>query len=92
MTTLENKKNLIKSLGIALKQYDKLIIQEINPDELDPEKAKAAAQGKSEATKGYRETLNIIDELTLEIEQEELALSGETKESTFTGLEKRINK
>ena len=90
MKVLEHKKNLLKSLELALVQYDKLIRQEIDLVELDPEKAKAAAQGKSEATKGYRETLNIIEEVNLEIEQEELAMKGGAKKKAFEGVEKRI--
>lgn len=43
------RERIIESSKKALEELDKLILQEINLDELDPEKAKQAAQGKGEA-------------------------------------------
>ena len=71
---------------MALSQLDKLIRQNIDLDELDPEKAKAAAQGKIEAIQGSLEILKVIqqvEEMDKEVEQ--------TKEKKdFFGVESRI--
>lgn len=82
----KKRKDIIKSAEIALKQLDKLIVQNIDLSELDPEKAKAAAQGKIEAIEGSFKILQRIqDELIL---LEEKAVSKSSK--TFNGLEDRI--
>lgn len=82
----KEKEKIINSAQVALKQLDKLIVQNIDLSELDPEKAKAAAQGKIEAIEGSFKILQRIqDELSL---LDEKAVSKSTK--TFTGLESRI--
>ena len=45
----KERQRIIDSAQVALKQLDKLIQQDIDLTALDPEKAKAAAQGKIEA-------------------------------------------
>lgn len=71
---------------MALGQLDKLIRQNIDLEALDPEKAKAAAQGKIEAIQGSLEILKVIqqiEEMDKEVEQ--------TKEKKdFFGVESRI--
>ena len=52
----------IRSAKKALKELDKLIRQDIDLTALDPEKAKAAAQGKIEAIAGYFKILETIAE------------------------------
>ncbi|MCH9664308.1 MAG: hypothetical protein K0U41_00470 [Gammaproteobacteria bacterium] len=78
-------KRIIASAEIALKQLDKLIIQNIDLEELDPEKAKAAAQGKIEAIEG---SFKIIQRI-----QEELGTLDPTSKNEsqdFLGVETRI--
>ena len=57
------RKRIIESSQLALEQLDKLIRQNIDLEELDPEKAKAAAQGKIEAIQGSLEVLKVIQEI-----------------------------
>ena len=81
----KRRQRIIKSAEIALNQLDKLITQDINLEELDPEKAKAAAQGKIEAIEGSFKIMQRI--------QEELATldDGDSKEKkSFFGVEGRI--
>ena len=82
----KERKRIIASSQLALSQLDKLIRQNIDLDELDPEKAKAAAQGKIEAIQGSLEILKVIqqvEEMDKEVEQ--------TKEKKdFFGVESRI--
>ena len=54
---------LIKSCEFALEQLDIIINQKIDLKELDPEKAKIAAQGKVEAIEGSIKIINKIKEL-----------------------------
>lgn len=89
MDSIKRRTGLIKSLERALVQLDKLIVQEINLEELDPEKAKAAAQGKIEAAKGFVEMLGMISEQQITIENEQNAAEGKTKGGAFTGVEDR---
>ena len=63
---------------IALKQLDKIIRQDIDLTELDPEKAKAAVQGKKEA---FEYSLAITDRIA-----EELAEKDQTKKNDFGGF------
>lgn len=82
----KEKEKIIKSAQIALKQLDKLIVQNIDLADLDPEKAKAAAQGKIEAIEGSFKILSRIqEELTL-LEEKDVS----TSVKSFTGLESRI--
>lgn len=66
---------------------DKLITQNINLDELDPEKAKAAAQGKIEAIEGSFKILNLIQEE--EAKLLETPKDGKEKDNFF-GVESKI--
>ena len=59
----QRRQQIIKSSQKALDQLDKLIVQNIDLEELDPEKAKAAAQGKIEAIEGSLRILNVISEV-----------------------------
>ena len=81
----EERKRIIASAQIALAQLNKLIIQNIDLEELDPEKAKAAAQGKIEAIEGSFKILQRI--------QEELNLMDDSprdNKNSFIGVESRI--
>ena len=61
----KERQRIIDSAQVALKQLDKLIQQDIDLTALDPEKAKAAAQGKIEAIEGSFKILGRIqDELS----------------------------
>ena len=64
MKLKKRKERFIKSIGVALDELDKLINQEIDLTELDPEKAKAAAQGKIEAIEGTKKLLETLETLT----------------------------
>ena len=82
----KERKRIIASAQIALAQLDKLIIQNIDLAELDPEKAKAAAQGKIEAIEGSFKILGRIQE-----ELEVMAgLSKDKKIKSFIGVESRV--
>ena len=89
MDSVVERKKLIKASSRALVELNKLIIQEIDLDELDPEKAKAAAQGKIEAIKGYSEILGIIAEQEIMIENESDTEEGKGKATSFAGVETR---
>ena len=82
----KEKQRIIASAKVALAQLDKLIIQNIDLTELDPEKAKAAAQGKIEAIEGSFKILQRI--------QEEMELLDDTPKElsvkSFIGVESRV--
>ena len=81
----KERERIVESAKFALGQLDKLIKQDINLVELDPEKAKAAAQGKIEAIEGSFKILQRI--------QEELATLEENKpkdNNDFFGVESRV--
>ena len=59
----KERQRIIASSKKALLQLDKLIIQNIDLEVLDPEKAKAAAQGKIEAINGSLTILKVIQEV-----------------------------
>ena len=84
MDLKKERERIVKSAEIALKQLDKLIVQNIDLSALDPEKAKAAAQGKIEAIEG---SFKIIQRI-----QEELSTLTEKKEKekSFFGVENRV--
>ncbi len=84
MDLKKERERIVKSAEVALKQLDKLIVQNIDLSELDPEKAKAAAQGKIEAIEGSFKILQRIGE--------EVAMLEEKKENKtdFFGVEGRI--
>ena len=86
MDIKKERERIVSSAQLALKQLDKLIIQNIDLAELDPEKAKAAAQGKIEAIEG---SFKILERIAGELED-----SGDNKDesSDFFGVENRIKK
>ena len=85
MDIKKERERIVESAGVALKQLDKLINQNIDLTALDPEKAKAAAQGKIEAIEG---SFKILERIAGELEA-----SGETDTSNdFFGVENRIKK
>lgn len=83
----KERKRIIGSAKIALAQLDKLIRQDIDLEALDPEKAKAAAQGKIEAIEG---SFKIVTRLEEEIE----LLDGKVQENkqinAFFGVENKV--
>lgn len=81
----KERKRIIKSAQLALKQLDKLIIQNIDLDELDPEKAKAAAQGKIEAIEGSFKILQRVQEELASFDDEK-----QDKKDSFFGVETRV--
>ena len=81
----KERERIIKSAYIALKQLDKLIRQDIDLTELDPEKAKAAAQGKIEAIEGSFKVLARIQE-----EEDVLDESPQEEKKSFFGVENRV--
>ena len=87
MDIKKERERIVKSAGVALKQLDKLINQNIDLLELDPEKAKAAAQGKIEAIEGSFKILGRIQEELSLLEEKS---GGETKD--FFGVENRVKK
>ena len=81
----KERERIVESAKFALNQLDKLIKQDIDLAELDPEKAKAAAQGKIEAIEGSFKILQRI--------QEELSVLEENKpkeSKDFFGVESRV--
>ncbi len=78
------RQRIIASSHKALDQLDKLILQNIDLDDLDPEKAKAAAQGKIEAIQGSLKILQVIEEL------EDMDADGVNKEKSFMGVENKV--
>ena len=88
MDTKKEKERVIKSSIVALKQLDKLIQQDIDLTELDPEKAKAAAQGKIEAIKGSVDIIEFINKLKDELDESAKPDNKESKEEGgFGGVE-----
>lgn len=84
MDLKKERNRIIASAQKALVELDKLILQNIDLDELDPEKAKAAAQGKIEAIEGSFKILQRIQEETGE--EEEVKKDGKS----FFGVEGRL--
>ena len=82
----KERKRIISSAELALKQLDKLIRQDINLDELDPEKAKAAAQGKIEAIEGSFKILQRVQEELASLEE----VSDSKDKKSFFGVEGRV--
>ena len=89
MNSIEYREKFVKSLENALFELDKVINQEILLEELDPEKAKQAAQGKIEAAIGYQKLLGMISDELITIENERNAKEGKNKVGAFTGVEGR---
>ena len=86
MDAKKRRKQIIDSSHKALEQLDKLIRQNIDLAELDPEKAKAAAQGKIEAIEGSLKILQVI----AEIEEMDKEVTEINPKDTFFGVESRI--
>ena len=86
MDAKKRRKQIINSSHKALEQLDKLIRQNIDLSELDPEKAKAAAQGKIEAIEGSLKILQVI----AEIEEMDKEVSEINPKDTFLGVETRV--
>ena len=85
MDLRKKAERIIKSADKALDQLDKLITQTIDLTELDPEKAKAAAQGKIEAIEGSFKILRLIQE-----EEEKLNVDTTQEKKSFFGVENRV--
>ena len=91
MNSIEYRERYVESLKTALEQLNKLIVQDIIIDEVDPEKTKAAAQGKIEAALGYDKILKMITEQEILIQDERDAEEGTGKAKSFSGVESRVN-
>ena len=86
MDAKKRRKQIIDSSHKALEQLDKLIRQNIDLSELDPEKAKAAAQGKIEAIEGSLKILQVI----AEVEEMDREVTEINPKDTFFGVESRV--
>ena len=84
MDPKKRRKKIITSSQKALEQLDKVINQVIDLDELDPEKAKAAVQGKIEAIEGSLKILNVIQEIE--------DIDNEVEGITYGGVEDILNR
>lgn len=89
---MEKKKEVLRIIASskqALEQLDKLINQNIDLANLDPEKAAQAVKGKIEAIEGSFRILNLIQE-------EEAKLKDKPKDKeekdNFFGVEDKIKK
>jgi len=79
---MDRRKKVIEASEIALIELDKVIRQKINLVELEPEKAKIAAQAKWVA---IEDSFKIIERI------EELSLGKKTEDKVkFLGVEDRI--
>jgi hypothetical protein len=79
---MDRRKKVIEASEIALIELDKVIRQKINLVELEPEKAKIAAQAKWVA---IEDSFKIIEKI------EELSLDKKTEDKVkFLGVEDRI--
>ena len=84
MDPKKRRKKIITSSQKALEQLDKVINQVIDLDELDPERAKAAVQGKIEAIEGSLKILNVIQEIE--------DIDNEVEGITYGGVEDILNR
>ena len=79
---MDRRKKVIEAAEVALIELDKVIKQKINLVELEPEKAKIAAQAKWVA---IEDSFKIIEKI------EELSLSKKAEDKIkFLGVEDRI--
>ena len=80
---MDRRQRVVKAAEVALIELEKVIRQNIDLVELDPEKAKTAAQAKWVA---IEDSLRIIEKI------EELSDKKETNKEvkTFLGVENRI--
>jgi|TARA_B100001094_G_scaffold326101_1_gene381622 hypothetical protein len=79
---MERRQKIVQAAEKALVELDKVIRQKIDLVELDPEKAKTAAQAKWVAIEDSLKIVEKIEQLT------ETKSDKETK--TFLGVENRI--
>lgn len=79
---MDRRQKIVQAAEKALIELDKVIRQKIDLVELDPEKAKTAAQAKWVAIEDSLKIVEKIEQLT------ETKSSKETK--TFLGVENRI--
>ena len=79
---MDRRKRIIEAAEKALIELEKVIKQKIDLSELDPEKAKTAAQAKWVAIEDSLKIVEKIEQLT------ETKSDKETK--TFLGVENRI--
>lgn len=82
-TIKEIKEAAIKGSYIAIEKIEKVLTQDIDLEDLDPEKAKAAVQGKLEAQSAIFAMVNKIQEEQSAID----AMDNKTSEK-----QKRVNK
>lgn len=87
MDSIQQRQKLVASCQKALVELDKVINQVI--EDIDPEKAKIAVQGKVEAIVGYDKILGIISMQLITIENEQNAKEGSDKVKAFDGVEQR---
>lgn len=80
-----NQDRVIESSMLALKELDKIIRQKIDLDGLDPEKAKAAAQGKKEAIDISMHILKIIKEAQDDDSTEQNSTKNSSKVKVLAG-------
>jgi|TARA_X000001382_G_scaffold55311_2_gene37852 uncharacterized Fe-S cluster-containing radical SAM superfamily enzyme len=81
---MDRRKKVISAAEKALVELEKVIRQNIDLEELDPEKAKTAAQAKWVAIDDSLKIIEKIEELS-----EEKTKAKENK--TFLGVENRIS-
>ena len=82
---MDRRKKVIEAAEVALKELDKVIRQRIDLTELEPEKAKIAAQAKWAAIEDSFKIIEKIEDLSEEKQKES------KKESVkFLGVEDRI--
>jgi|TARA_A200000159_G_C7034039_1_gene219241 hypothetical protein len=79
---MDRRKKVIEASEIALIELDKVIRQKINLVELEPEKAKIAAQAKWVAIEDSFKIIERIEELSTD--------KKENKSVKFLGVEDRI--
>jgi len=79
---MDRRKKVIEASEIALIELDKVIRQKINLVELEPEKAKIAAQAKWVAIEDSFKIIERIEELSID--------KKENKSVKFLGVEDRI--
>mgnify|MGYP001170556903 FL=1 len=79
---MSRKQKVIDAAEKALVELEKVIIQTIDLKELDPEKAKIAAQAKWVAIDDSLKIIEKIEELSED--------KKETKSAKFLGVEERI--
>ena len=87
--SIDERMKLVASSRKALVELDKVINQVIHLEELEPERAKIATQGKIEAIQGYDKILGIISQQLITIENERNAKEGSGKAKAFSGVEGR---